>query len=164
MAKVYISVGSNIEPEKHFRLGLQALSNHFKALNLSSVYLSEAVGFDGGDFLNMVVGAETERTINEVVDILKAIEFENGRAKDAKKFSSRTLDLDLLLYDDKICQLPVRLPRSEITFNAFVLWPLAEIAPNLVHPELSKTYSVLWQEYDKSSQLLKPIAFDFLGF
>ncbi|WP_133407734.1 2-amino-4-hydroxy-6-hydroxymethyldihydropteridine diphosphokinase [Parashewanella tropica] len=161
MSQIYISVGSNIEPEKYFRLGLRALKHYFDDFSLSSVYLSEAVGFGGDDFLNMVIGAKTSMTVEEVVSILKQIEYDHGRANDAKKFSSRTLDLDLLLFDDLVCQMPVRLPRSEITFNAFVLWPLAEIAPNLVHPELNKSYSNLWQAYDKSSQCLKPIEFDW---
>ena len=161
MAKIYISVGSNIDPEKNIREGIKQLSCLFSCLTISSVYLSEAIGFNGGDFYNLVVGAETSASITEVSSTLREIEFANGRQPDAVKFSSRTLDLDLLLYDDVICQEPVRLPRSEITFNAFVLWPLAEIAPNVVHPEAGQTIQMLWNKYDKSAQVLRPIDFNW---
>ncbi|MGB0894737.1 MAG: 2-amino-4-hydroxy-6-hydroxymethyldihydropteridine diphosphokinase [Parashewanella sp.] len=159
MAQIYISVGSNIEPEKYTRIAAEQLQAVFGELTLSSVYLSEAVGFNGNDFLNLVVGAQTDLSIDEVVAVFKRIEVDNGRKPTAIKFSARTLDLDLLLYDDVVCQSPVRLPRAEITFNAFVLWPLAEIAPDLMHPEVNKSYQQLWRDYDKTSQTLKPIDF-----
>jgi len=94
-----------------------------------------------------------------VAKILREIEFANGREINAKKFSPRTLDLDLLLYDDLILAEPAQIPRDEITKNAFVLWPLAEIAPQLKHPILQQSYDQLWQNYDQTSQQLiqKPL-------
>ncbi|MCL1078157.1 2-amino-4-hydroxy-6-hydroxymethyldihydropteridine diphosphokinase [Parashewanella spongiae] len=159
MAQIYISVGSNIEPDKYIRSGTKALETIFGKLILSSIYQSEAVGFEGGDFLNSVVGATTDLSVAEVVEVLKTIEKNNGRKSNAIKFSSRTLDLDLLLYDDQICMHPVQLPRPEITYNAFVLWPMAEIAPELIHPETHQDFQSMWEDYDKASQNLKPIAF-----
>ena len=161
MAKIYISIGSNIEPEQNIRQGTKQLCCLFSNITVSSVYQSEAIGFNGSDFYNLVVAAETSLSISEVNATLKDIEFANGRKPSAIKFSSRTLDLDLLLYDDVICQEPIRLPRSEITFNAFVLWPLAEIAPELIHPEVGETMQSMWNKYDKSAQVLRPIDFQW---
>ncbi|WP_394146728.1 2-amino-4-hydroxy-6-hydroxymethyldihydropteridine diphosphokinase [Shewanella atlantica] len=158
-ARVFISLGSNIEPERYLKAALSELSYHFGELTLSSVYDSEAVGFDGSNFLNMVVAVDTSLSIAEVVALFKRIERANGRQVGAKKFAPRTLDLDLLLYDDVVTQVPVELPRAEITKNAFVLWPMAEIAPELVHPLSERSYQSLWDDYDKSSQQLCPVPF-----
>jgi 2-amino-4-hydroxy-6-hydroxymethyldihydropteridine diphosphokinase len=161
MAKIYISLGSNIEPIRHLKAALIDLNCHFDELLLSSVFESEAVGFDGTNFLNMVVAAETALPIETVVATFKQIEQDHGRVKGAKKFAARTLDLDLLLYDDVVCQTPIELPRAEILYNAFVLWPLAEIAPLLTHPVTHEPYQILWDEYDKTQQNLWPIEFDW---
>ncbi|MGI2257840.1 2-amino-4-hydroxy-6-hydroxymethyldihydropteridine diphosphokinase [Shewanella sp. GXUN23E] len=163
MATIYISLGSNIEPLAHLTAGLQDLSRHFGPLTLSSLYESEAVGFNGTNFLNMVAAAQTALPVAEVVRIFKQIELDNGRLPGAKKFAPRTLDLDLLLYDDLVCDAPVALPRAEITENAFVLWPLAELAPTLEHPVCKLSYRALWQAYDKP-QKLWPIAHSWPEF
>lgn len=158
-ARIFISLGSNIEPEHYIKAALSELSYHFSNLLCSSVFESEAVGFEGCNFLNMVVAADTELSISEVVAVFKKIEQENGRIPGAKKFSARSLDLDLLLYDELVCQEPVELPRAEILTNAFVLWPLAEIAPQLIHPVTGQSYQSLWDEYDKTRQKLWIIPF-----
>lgn len=155
MADVYISLGTNVDREYHLTQGLDALSLKFGELALSSLFESEAVGFAGRPFFNMVIGLSTSLTLDEVATILRGIEYANGRELDAKKFSPRTLDLDILLYDDVIQASPVQLPRAEILHNAFVLWPLAEIAPKLLHPVTKQSYESLWQAYDKSHQQLK---------
>ncbi|GIU17356.1 2-amino-4-hydroxy-6-hydroxymethyldihydropteridine diphosphokinase [Shewanella sp. MBTL60-007] len=161
MAKIFISLGSNIEPERHLKAALTDLNNYFSALELSSVFESEAVGFEGSNFLNMVVAAQTELSIAEVVSTFKQIEQAHGRVKGAKKFAPRTLDLDLLLYDDIVSEQPIELPRAEILYNAFVLWPLAEIAPSLTHPVVKLSYQTLWESYDKSQQSLWPVEFSW---
>ena len=120
-------------------------------------------GFDGSPFYNMVVGFQTEQNLEQLSKTLRDIEFRFGRELNAKKFSPRTLDLDILLYGDLIQTEPVQLPRDEITFNAFVLWPLAEIAPQQVHPVLKETYQSLWQKFDKTTQQLKIIPFNWQG-
>ncbi|NMH65747.1 2-amino-4-hydroxy-6-hydroxymethyldihydropteridine diphosphokinase [Shewanella salipaludis] len=159
MARIYISLGSNIEAQRYIAEGLLALQAHFGRLRLSSVYESEAVGFNGTNFLNMVAVADTQLDVAAVVALFKQIEQNHGRIVGAKKFSPRTLDLDLLLYDDLVCQSPVELPRAEIVKNAFVLQPLAEVAPELVHPLARLSYRQLWQEYDKDAQKLWPVPF-----
>lgn len=161
MTRIYISVGSNIEPEKYLRNARSALAAHLGELHLSPVYQSEAVGFEGEHFLNMVIGAETELDIAALVALFKQIELDNGRKPGARKFSARTLDLDLLLFGDAVCQAPIELPRAEILHNAFVLWPLADIAPQLVHPLAGQNYAALWDQFDKQSQRLWPVAFSW---
>ena len=125
MTRIYISLGSNIEREHHIRAGLDALHAEFGELTVSRVFESEAVGFAGRPFYNLVVGADTDLPLATLCQRLRAMEFAHGREPDAKKFAPRTLDLDLLLYGNLVCDVPVALPRGEILTNAFVLWPLA---------------------------------------
>lgn len=151
MARIFVSIGSNIEREKNLPSSLRALEREFGKLTLSSVYESESIGFEGAPFYNMVVAFESARPVEEVSHLLRDIEIQHGRNRECKKFASRTLDLDLLLYDDLVCQEgPLHIPRDEITSYAFVLEPLAEIAPNFRHPVSNKTYGELWSAFDKS--------------
>ena len=157
MSRIYISLGSNVDREHYVKAGLTALANVYEQLTLSSLFESEAVGFSGAAFYNLVIGIDTFDSVELVAEQLRIIEFTHGRALDAKKYSPRTLDLDLLLYDDLIIDTPAQIPRNEITKNAFVLWPLAEIAGQLIHPVLKISYQQLWQEYNKSSQKLRKV-------
>lgn len=157
MAQIYISIGSNIEKEINIIKGLNALRETFGPLSLSSLFESESIGFDGPVFYNMVVGASTHLPLEDLAITLRDIEFAHGRDFDAVKNSPRTLDLDLLLYDNLVTNDPVQLPREEITRNAFVLWPLAELAPMLKHPVTNQSYQALWQAYDKTTQQLRKV-------
>jgi 2-amino-4-hydroxy-6-hydroxymethyldihydropteridine diphosphokinase len=162
MAQVYISLGSNIEPEKHLRAAVRSLREQFGELELSSVYRSKAVGFEGKDFLNLVAGFDTSLSAHEVNRKLHEIEDQHGRTREGPRFSDRVIDLDLLMYDDlTIDDDDLHLPREEITQNAFVLLPLSEIAPELQHPELRQTVADLWEVYDKEKQPLTPIPFEW---
>lgn len=161
MTQIYISVGTNINKEENIKAAIVALDSEFEALVISSVYESEAVGFDGDNFFNLVVGAKTQKSLAQVAQILKSIEKENGRIHSAKKFSARTLDLDLLTFDDVISDEPVQIPRHEITENAFVLWPLAEIAQHSLHPSLGQSYGDIWQAFDQTKQKLWTVPFEF---
>jgi 2-amino-4-hydroxy-6-hydroxymethyldihydropteridine diphosphokinase len=163
MARVYLSIGSNIEREKHVLAALDALREWFGSLALSPVYESEAVGFVGEPFLNLVVGVDTALTVGELSARFKQLEADNGRRRDVPKFSGRTLDLDILTYDQEVGQLDgVELPRGEILKNAFVLKPLADVAPRDRHPVSGRTYFELWQSYNRD-QKLWPIAFTWQG-
>ncbi|PCI07604.1 MAG: 2-amino-4-hydroxy-6-hydroxymethyldihydropteridine diphosphokinase [Gammaproteobacteria bacterium] len=162
MATIYISLGSNIDREQNTRAGIEALRQAFGELTLSSVYESEAVGFAGNAFYNMVIACEVNHPVHETNKILRTIEDAYGRDRSGPKFSSRTLDLDLLLYDDiQLDEYGLKLPRGEILQNAFVLWPLAEIAPARRHPETGLSYHALWSAFDKDKEILQPIDFTF---
>ena len=157
----YISIGSNIDKDKHIPASLTALENYFGSLTLSSIYESESVGFVGDTFYNLIAGFSTELTVKEVAKILRQIELENGRTRESQKFSSRTLDLDLILFDDLILNDGrLQIPRNEIEHYAFVLEPLAEIAPDLTHPISHLSYAELWEKFDKTNlkqHTVKPI-------
>ncbi len=102
--------------------------------------------------------------VPELSQCLRTIEKDNGRRRDGPKFSSRTLDIDILLYDDLVGDFGgVQLPRDEILENAFVLLPLSELAPDRVHPVSGKTYGQLWRAYRADGQRLWPIDFDWRG-
>jgi 2-amino-4-hydroxy-6-hydroxymethyldihydropteridine diphosphokinase len=162
MARVYVSIGSNIEREANIRGGVADLQERFGELTLSPVYESEAVGFDGDNFYNLVAAFDTGLDVLEVARVLREIEDAHGRTREGPRFSSRTLDIDMLLYDELLLQQgKLELPREEITKNAFVLWPLAEIAPELEHPVLHQTYAELWAAFDKDKQSLWPVEFKF---
>ena len=158
MATIFISIGSNINAHENIRLALDDLAENFSGIVNSTYYESEAVGFEGDNFINLVTQAETELDIPTVNAKLHAIEDQHSRDRSGPRFSSRTLDLDLLLYDDEIYENgKLQLPREEILTNAFVLWPLAELAPDKVHPVEHKTYAELWAQFDKRKQSLWPI-------
>lgn len=153
MAQVFLGIGSNIDREQHVISGLIALAEHFEWGQRSRVFESRAVGFDGSDFYNLVVQVDSRYSIKETFAICKHIEQQNGRAEHSPKFSPRSLDIDMLLYDDTVSSREPQLPRAEITENAFVLWPLAEIAPARRHPTEAKTYAQLWRDYSGNQQL-----------
>ncbi|MFA0810884.1 2-amino-4-hydroxy-6-hydroxymethyldihydropteridine diphosphokinase [Microbulbifer epialgicus] len=160
MAQVYLSLGSNINRAQHIRAALDALAGQFGELQVSRVFESEAVGFLGDNFYNLVVGLQTNLPVGQLALCLRGIEDANGRLRSGPKFSARTLDIDILTYDHLTGIVDgVKLPRGEIVKNAFVLQPLAEIAPEVPHPVEKKTYRQLWDEYDQASQKLWPVEF-----
>jgi len=161
--RVYISIGSNVNREHYVTAALDALSVWFGELTISPVYDSEAVGFDGSPFLNLVVGVDTSLPVAELSRRFKQLEADNGRRRDVPKFSARTLDLDILTHGDAVGRVDgVELPRGEILKNAFVLRPLADIAPEDVHPVCGKSYGRLWREYS-TGQKLWPVNFSWQG-
>ncbi|OUS32010.1 2-amino-4-hydroxy-6-hydroxymethyldihydropteridine diphosphokinase [Thalassotalea sp. 42_200_T64] len=161
MAKVYISIGSNIDRDQQIIAGIAALKAEFGKVQLSSVYECEPVGFIGENFYNLVAMVETEQSPSYIGEVLKQLEKQQGRIDFSKKFSARKLDLDILLYDDLIINTPVQIPRDEIPKNAYVLQPLAEIAGDLMHPQLQLSYRELWHNYNKNKQQLKKISFSW---
>lgn len=162
MSKVYISIGSNIDKDTSIRKGIADMQQAFGELELSSVYQSEAVGFDGDDFYNLVAAFDTNKDVLTISRQLHEIEDKNGRDRSGPRFSSRTLDLDLLVFDDLITDKDgLEIPRGEILENAFVLWPLAEIAPELEHPVTHQSYAAHWQAFDKTKEKLYPVEFEF---
>jgi 2-amino-4-hydroxy-6-hydroxymethyldihydropteridine diphosphokinase len=149
MARAWLSLGSNIEPERHITLALEALRDRFGELTVSPTYRTAAVGFDGPDFLNLAVGLDTDLDPVTLDAWLHALEDRLGRRRDVPRFSSRTCDIDLLLYGDRVLKGPgnLELPRPELATQAFVLQPMADIAPDLVHPTLHRTLAELWRAF-----------------
>ncbi|MDD5321322.1 MAG: 2-amino-4-hydroxy-6-hydroxymethyldihydropteridine diphosphokinase [Methylococcales bacterium] len=162
MPRGYISIGSNIDKDKNVLASLQALEHYFGKQTVSSIYESEPVGFSGDTFYNLVVGFDSDLEVKEVAKQLRQIELDNGRTRDSQKFSARTLDLDLILYGDLIVNDGrLRIPRDEIERYAFVLEPLAEIAPALKHPVSHLSYAELWEKFDKTDLKQKRITPDW---
>lgn len=157
-----LSIGSNIDAENNIRSAITQLRILLPGLRLSSVYESEAVGFDGDNFLNLVACADTELPLTEISAALKRIEDQHGRDRSAARFSGRTLDIDILTYGDVVGDCAgISLPRGEILSNAFVLQPLAELLPEACHPQSGQSFAKLWHSYDKSKQRLWTIEFPF---
>ncbi len=161
MPIAYVGIGSNIDRERHVRSGLLALWERFGPMVVSSVYDAPAIGFAGGDFFNLVVAFRSREGLDVIASALRSIEQAHGRLREASKFSSRTLDLDLLMYGATVRDGPEpRLPRADITRYAFVLAPLAEIAPELEHPVLRVTMADLWRDFGSADDQVRPIEFD----
>ena len=164
MAQVFLGIGSNIERERYITAGLDALHGLLHELALSSVYDSAAIGFAGQPFLNLVAAATTDLPLAELAAKLRHIEVEHGRPANATRFSPRHLDIDILTYDDAVGTFDgVQLPRDEILENAFVLCPLAELAPDTLHPVVQRSYSALWLAYNQPSQPLSRVEFMWRG-
>lgn len=135
--RVYLSIGCNLEPEKHLRAALRELRARFGALEVSSVYRSAAVGFDGPDFLNLAAGFDSDLDADALRAWLHALENRHGRRRDVPRYSDRTLDVDIVAIDE--CAID----RPEIN-QAFVLAPLAELAPDLRDPRSGETIGEAW--------------------
>lgn len=164
MVTAYLGLGSNRRRTHHILAGIRALHERFASaahpLRVARVYESAAIGFDGHDFYNTVVAIETDLSIAALVATCKAIEQAHGHPSATPKYSPRTLDIDVLLYADVVCQQPIVLPRTEVLENAFVLWPLSELAADVQHPVVAQSFAQLWQNY-RGEQRLKPLEFAF---
>jgi 2-amino-4-hydroxy-6-hydroxymethyldihydropteridine diphosphokinase len=164
MPSVWISIGSNQERERSIRGAVASLRERFGALRLSPVFESPAVGFSGQPFYNLVAGFDTAEGVASLNRTLRGIEDAFGRVRGPEKFSPRTLDLDLLTYGDLTGTVEgCELPRDEILHYAFVLAPLAAVAPDETHPVSGRSYRRLWADFDRSSQPIAPVNFDLEG-
>jgi 2-amino-4-hydroxy-6-hydroxymethyldihydropteridine diphosphokinase len=152
---VYIAAGSNVEPERNLALASRELCREFPDVRFSPWYRNQAVGFEGDDFINFVAGFTTDLPIEVVLPRLHAIETLCGRPRGAPRWAPRSMDLDMLLYGELIRDEPkLKLPRPDLMKRAFMLGPLADLAPELVHPTLKVTIGELWARFDRAAHPL----------
>lgn len=164
MAAVYLGLGSNIERERYLTAGLDGLQRLLGELDLSPVFDCPAIGFEGQPFLNMVAGARTALSVEALAAELRHLETVHGRPADPPRCGPRQLDIDLLTYGDLVGRFgPVTLPREEILENAFVLRPLAELAPDARHPVTGRRYADIWADFDRGAQPVRRVAFSWRG-
>lgn len=162
MSKVYLGIGSNVDVDHNIRAGVIALRDAFGEVELSPVYRSVAVGFSGDDFINLAACVTTLMQPLEMKEFLNTLEDRHGRLRDLPKFSDRTLDIDILLYDDLRLHCPsLVLPRAEILEFAHVLKPLSDLAPHLEHPVTHTSLAELWQGFDGDRSGLQQVDFSF---
>ena len=156
--RVWVAAGGNVEPLAKLRQALALLRAEFPGLVASRAYANAAVGFEGEDFVNLVVGFDTTLALPEVLARLHAIEAACGRAREAPKWAPRAMDLDVLLYGDRVGEFPgAVLPRPDLVKRAYMLGPLAELAPAVVHPTLGLTIAELWSRFDRDAHALRPV-------
>lgn len=161
MPRVYVSIGSNVRPEENVRAAIRLLREKFGELEISPVYQTAAVGFEGDDFLNLVVAFESNEPAQTVDTVLDEIERHCGRETGSPRFAPRTLDLDLLLYGEQILDFPgLRLPRPEILKYAFVLAPLADIAYHNKHPETGRSFGEMWRAFADDGHRIEAVPFE----
>jgi 2-amino-4-hydroxy-6-hydroxymethyldihydropteridine diphosphokinase len=152
---VYVAAGSNVQPELYLARAVKLMEEQFKPLRVSPAYRNRAVGFEGADFINLVVGFSTVLPFAGVRERLQQIEIACDREPSAPKWAPRSMDLDVLLFGDLISNEPgLIVPRPDLLKRAYMLKPLFDIAPDVVHPSEKKTIAELWAEFDQGAHEL----------
>jgi len=158
MSIVYLGLGSNIDARANISSGIDVLRQTFDRVECSPVYQTAAFGFEGNDFINLVAAVETIMSPLELKYFLTGLEDQHDRDRQSPKFSDRTLDIDILLYDDLYLISPeLSIPHSDILEAAHVLKPLADLAPNLIHPVCRKAMIELWNAFPGQNAAMVPI-------
>jgi 2-amino-4-hydroxy-6-hydroxymethyldihydropteridine diphosphokinase len=156
--RVFVAAGSNLEPEKHLARACAEVRASWPDAVFSRAFRNVAVGFDGPDFINLVMGFSTAQPLDEVITRLRAIETLCGRPRHAPKWASRSMDLDVLLFGDRVEKTSdYTLPRPDLIKRPYMLGPMAEIAPEVVHPTAGKTIGQLWREFDREGHVMSPV-------
>ena len=161
MPEVFVAAGSNVRPRASLKRAIAALAAEFPGLVASRAWSNRAVGFEGDDFINLVLRFRTELPVAALLERLKAVERAGGREPGAPKWGPRTLDLDLLLYGELTGSHDgARLPHPDLATRAWVLGPLAELAPGLPHPESGVAIGELWRRFDRDQHPLVATSLD----
>ena len=156
--EVYVAAGSNVDAERNLQLAAAAMAREFAPVRFSPAYRNTAVGFEGEDFVNFVMGFRTSLGVHEVIDRLQHIEALCGRSRDAPKWAPRSMDLDILLFGDRVCDEPgLVLPRPDLVRRPYMLGPMADLAPGVLHPTLGVTIGELWARFDRDAHPLARI-------
>jgi 2-amino-4-hydroxy-6-hydroxymethyldihydropteridine diphosphokinase len=159
--QVFVAAGSNVAPQEHMARATCELTRAFPDVRFSPWYQNRAAGFEGEDFINLVAGFTTLLPVDELLVVLRAIEALCGRPREAPRWAPRTMDLDVLLYGDLVCRRPgLTLPRPDLLVRAYMLGPLADLAPNLMHPVAGVTIAELWGSFDQAAHPLERVAPD----
>ncbi len=156
MTYILLSIGSNIDRDKNVRYAIRKIAERYGEINLSPVYETSSVGFVGQPFLNLVLGLHSGDDLLQIREYLRGIESDVGRVRGRKSFDNRLLDIDVILFGDKnLRSAGFEIPRHEIEKFAYVLKPLSDLHPKMVHPVTGKTYDRMWQDFsEKSDQLV----------
>jgi 2-amino-4-hydroxy-6-hydroxymethyldihydropteridine diphosphokinase len=155
---VYVGAGSNVAPERNLARAVTELAREFPGARFSPWYRNRAVGFEGEDFINLVAAFDTDLSLHAVLAKLHAIEAHCGRERHAPRWAPRSMDLDVLLYGDLVCDEPgLKLPRPDLLKRAYMLGPLAALAPEIVHPTAGLTIGELWRRFDRAAHPLEPL-------
>ncbi len=161
MPQVFVAAGSNIAPQEHLALATLALERAFADVHFSPWYRNQALGFEGADFINLVAGFSTQLTVEQLLAELRAIEALCGRPRNAPRWAPRSMDLDVLLYGNLVCQQPgLTLPRPDLLMRAYMLGPLSDIAPHLKHPQTGLTIGEHWRRFDQRAHPLERVTPD----
>ena len=159
--RVFVAAGSNVEPEKNLARACAAIAHSWHDAVFSRAYRNVAVGFDGPDFINLVTGFSTAQPLDAVIAHLRAIETQCGRPRYAPKWASRTMDLDVLLFGDRVEQTSeYTLPRPDLLKRPYMLGPLAEIASEVVHPTEKRSIGELWKAFDRDGHAMTQVAIE----
>jgi 2-amino-4-hydroxy-6-hydroxymethyldihydropteridine diphosphokinase len=163
MSQVFVAIGSNVSPEGNVAQAARELKRRFPDAKFSAWYRNPAVGFEGDDFINGVVGFTTDLPLRSVIEQLHAVEALCGRERNAPRWAPRAMDLDVLLFDNVVCAEPtMKLPRPDLLKRPYMLGPLAEIAPEVVHPTAGLTIGELWEQFDRDSHVMTRIELENL--
>jgi 2-amino-4-hydroxy-6-hydroxymethyldihydropteridine diphosphokinase len=161
MTLAYVSGGSNLDAETNLKLAAQALRARHPGTRFSRCYRNRAIGFEGPDFINFVAEVPVRGDSQLLKGELECIETQCGRPRAAPKWAPRAMDLDILLFGDQVQQTPgLVLPRPDMLRWAFMLGPMAELAPNLLHPLLKQSMADLWQRFDQGAHPLQVESLD----
>ena len=161
MPRVFVAAGSNVEPEHNLARACAEIAHIWPDAHFSRAYRNVAVGFEGPDFINLVVAFSAAQPLANVIERLRGIETNCGRPRYAPKWASRTMDLDVLLYGDLVEKTSdYTLPRPDLLKRPYMLGPLAEIAPDVLHPVAGRTIGQLWAAFDRDAHAMQPVTID----
>jgi 2-amino-4-hydroxy-6-hydroxymethyldihydropteridine diphosphokinase len=157
----YVSGGSNLDAEQNLLLAARALKASYPGARFSHCYRNQAIGFDGPEFINFVAELPVGGMPRDLKAELERIELLCGRERGAPRWQPRTMDLDILLFGDVVLQEPgLTLPRPDLVRWAFMLGPLAEVAPDVVHPLQRRSIAALWRDFDQAAHPLQAAPLD----
>lgn len=149
----FLGIGSNTNRIANIKSCINYLQSAYHEIEVSPIYQSPAYGFAGHDFYNLAVKIKSVFSPHELKLWLQNLEDIHGRDRSKPRYSNRTLDIDLLLCNDLILDDGlIQIPRAEILQRKYVLKPLQDLAPDLIHPVAQKRLADLWQALQQSDQ------------